>query len=141
MDMNEYEDFAHDTIPVVAKAIFSGIVPQEQYLVVQKDQAAKFNLGRMAKGLPANLVSRDGAPDQLPIRDYGIYQAADTPSGSDQISLGFVNLLLGEEVAVAKYGFELTVEDIWAAATVYVLARMEELPALPDKAPDAVPDL
>jgi hypothetical protein len=137
--MNEYEKFARETIPWIASALFAEIKPQEQYLVVPPGQASKFNLARMTRGESVNIVSANDAPNQLPIRDHGIYHGAKLPVADNQIDLPMVNLLLGEEIAVAKQGYELTVEDIWAAATVYVLARMEELPKLPEDT-NAVPD-
>jgi hypothetical protein len=109
----------------IAAVLFRSIDPEAQYLVVVPDRAAPFTTQRLLNRLPANLVGHRDDPAGRPIRDSGIYRITDTGTGHNQIAEGWVDALVSSGTAIQKQGQAITVDEIWSAALVEVMARLE----------------
>ncbi len=113
-------------MPEIARVIFASIDPTAHYLIVT--EATRFTQERLLKNVPFNLVG-NGQPEQQPVRDHTIYRVTETGEGNGEIPMCWIDVLVGGEYAMPRLGSEITVEEIWESAMVYVLARLEELPA------------
>lgn len=119
--------FIRETTPVIAGTLFQSIDPEAQYCLIPLKMAERFNYRRVMEGLPVGLVFEAG--QMRPIRSLEFYRVQDTPSQDGDILEGYATMLVSSGMATMKLGEELTVDDIWKAAGVFVRAKLADLPA------------
>ncbi len=123
--------FIRDTEQAVALALFRGIDVASTYCVIPEKSAERFNYQRMMEGLPVGLVVDQVTSTERPIRSGEFYRLSEDPQDGE-IHEGHGTMLGTAGVAVLKTGADITVDEIWHAAMVFVHAKLEGLKDVSD---------
>ncbi len=98
----------------------------ETYVVIIGGHATTFTSERLEQNLPVLFVGHVNEKELRPIRDLSILHVVKDRPGHNEIANSDAHLLVEEGVAVSKMGAEITLEDIYSAAKMAILARLDE---------------